>query len=61
VGFSVGYSCKRLLNHDVYCKDALYGFVGKWSGKGKVILIIVMVFGRLKAFNMKGGRAWRLR
>ncbi|CAD6251710.1 unnamed protein product [Miscanthus lutarioriparius] len=52
VGFSVGYSCKRLLNHDVYCKDASYGFVGKWSDKGKVILIMVMVFGRLKAFNM---------
>ncbi|XP_062223944.1 cation transporter HKT1;3-like [Phragmites australis] len=61
VGFSVGYSCKRLRNHDVHCKDASYGFVGKWSGKGKVILIIVMIFGRLKAFNMKGGRAWKLR
>ncbi|XP_062218328.1 cation transporter HKT1;3-like isoform X2 [Phragmites australis] len=61
VGFSVSYSCKRLLNHDVHCKDASYGFVGKWSDKGKVILIIVMVFGRLKTFNMKGGRAWKLR
>uniref|UniRef100_A0ACD5V5B0 Uncharacterized protein n=1 Tax=Avena sativa TaxID=4498 RepID=A0ACD5V5B0_AVESA len=61
VGFSFGYSCKRLLKQDVYCKDASYGFVGKWSDKGKLILIIVMVFGRLKAFNLKGGRAWRLR
>ncbi|KAL6629942.1 hypothetical protein ACP70R_029707 [Stipagrostis hirtigluma subsp. patula] len=61
VGFSIGYSCKRLLNHNVHCKDASYGFVGKWSDKGKVILIIVMVFGRLKSFNMKGGRAWKLR
>uniref|UniRef100_A0ACD5Z1B5 Uncharacterized protein n=1 Tax=Avena sativa TaxID=4498 RepID=A0ACD5Z1B5_AVESA len=61
VGFSVGYSCKRLLKQDVYCKDASYGFVGKWSDKGKLILIIVMVFGRLKAFNLKGGRAWKLR
>ncbi|KAG8038601.1 hypothetical protein GUJ93_ZPchr0255g33284 [Zizania palustris] len=61
VGFSVGYSCKRSLNHDVHCKDASYGFVGKWSDNGKAILIIVMVFGRLKMFNMKGGKAWKLR
>lgn len=61
VGFSVGYSCKRLLQHDVYCKDASYGFVGKWSDKGKLILIVVMVFGRLKTFNLKGGSAWKLR
>ncbi|XP_006646953.1 probable cation transporter HKT6 isoform X2 [Oryza brachyantha] len=61
VGFSVGYSCKRLLNHDAHCKDASYGFAGKWSDSGKAILIIVMLFGRLKAFNMKGGRAWKLR
>uniref|UniRef100_A0A0D3F1E4 Uncharacterized protein n=1 Tax=Oryza barthii TaxID=65489 RepID=A0A0D3F1E4_9ORYZ len=61
VGFSVGYSCKRLLNHDARCKDALYGFAGKWSDNGKAILIIVMLFGRLKTFNMKGGRAWKLR
>lgn len=61
VGFSVGYSCKRLLNHDARCKDASYGFAGKWSDNGKAILIIVMLFGRLKTFNMKGGRAWKLR
>ncbi|CAM0946560.1 unnamed protein product [Alopecurus aequalis] len=61
VGFSVGYSCKRLLKQDVYCKDASYGFVGKWSNEGKLILIVVMVFGRLKAYNLKGGRAWKLR
>jgi Trk-type K+ transport system membrane component len=61
VGFSIGYSCKRLLKQDVHCKDASYGFVGKWSDRGKLILIIVMVFGRLKAYNLKGGRAWKLR
>ncbi|CAO2037349.1 unnamed protein product [Urochloa humidicola] len=61
VGFSLGYSCQRLLNHNIHCKDASYGFVGRWSDKGKVILIIVMVFGRLKGLNMKGGRAWKLR
>ncbi|KAF0906151.1 hypothetical protein E2562_009141 [Oryza meyeriana var. granulata] len=54
-------SCKRLLNHDAHCKDASYGFAGKWSDKGKAILIIVMLFGRLKTFNMKGGRARKLR
>ncbi|KAK1615364.1 hypothetical protein QYE76_020881 [Lolium multiflorum] len=61
VGFSFGYSCKRMLKQDVHCKDASYGFVGKWSDKGKLILIIVMVLGRLKAYNLKGGRAWKLR
>ncbi|KAF8783805.1 hypothetical protein HU200_000243 [Digitaria exilis] len=61
VGFSLGYSCQRLLNHNLHCKDASYGFAGRWSDKGKVILIIVMIFGRLKGFNMNGGRAWKLR
>uniref|UniRef100_A0A0D9VCT3 Uncharacterized protein n=1 Tax=Leersia perrieri TaxID=77586 RepID=A0A0D9VCT3_9ORYZ len=61
VGFSFGYSCKRSLIYDAHCKDASYGFAGKWSDKGKAILIIVMLFGRLKSFNMKGGRAWKLR
>lgn len=61
VGFSLGYSCQRLLNHNIHCKDASYGFVGRWSDKGKMILIIVMVFGRIKSLNMHGGRAWKLR
>ncbi|XP_056174829.1 cation transporter HKT1;3-like isoform X2 [Syzygium oleosum] len=60
VGFSIGYSCKKWLNTDSPCRDAAYGFVGKWSNKGKFILIIVMFFGRLKKFNMKGGTAWSL-
>ncbi|XP_073001000.1 cation transporter HKT1;3-like isoform X1 [Typha latifolia] len=60
VGFSLGYSCKRLLNHNKFCKDASYGFAGKWSAEGKLILIFVMIFGRLKKFNMGGGKAWKL-
>jgi hypothetical protein len=61
VGFSIGYSCQKLLEIDKSCKDASYGFVGKWSSEGKLVLIIVMIFGRLKKFNMQGGRAWKVR
>ncbi|KAL3642835.1 hypothetical protein CASFOL_013650 [Castilleja foliolosa] len=60
VGLSVGYSCERRINLDGDCKDAWYGFVGKWSDEGKCLLIIVMFFGKLKKFNKRGGKAWRL-
>ncbi|CAA0821483.1 Sodium transporter HKT1 [Striga hermonthica] len=60
VGFTVGYSCEKQINPDANCKDAWFGFVGKWSDVAKLILAIVMIFGRLKKFNKRGGRAWNL-
>ncbi|EOA22183.1 hypothetical protein CARUB_v10002754mg [Capsella rubella] len=61
VGFTTGYSCKRRLNmNDGGCIDASYGFVGRWSPIGKVILIIVMFYGRFKQFTAKSSRAWIL-
>ncbi|NP_001295273.1 Na+ transporter HKT1,1 [Solanum lycopersicum] len=60
VGFTTGYSCDRMINGDQSCKNKWYGFVGKWSDEGKIIIIIIMFFGRLKKFNMQGGKAWKL-
>ncbi|XP_010424497.1 PREDICTED: sodium transporter HKT1-like, partial [Camelina sativa] len=61
VGFTTGYSCKRRLDiNDGGCIDASYGFVGRWSPTGKVILVIVMFYGRFKHFTAKSGRAWIL-
>ncbi|MQM11966.1 hypothetical protein Taro_044873 [Colocasia esculenta] len=60
VGFSIGYSCKRLLNSDSNCKDARYGFLGRWSNKGKLVLILAMFYGRVKRFNTEGGSSWEL-
>ncbi|KAK6139720.1 hypothetical protein DH2020_026530 [Rehmannia glutinosa] len=60
VGFTVGYSCGKQINPDGHCKDAWYGFAGRWSNEGKFVLILVMFVGRLKKFNKRGGRAWSL-
>ncbi|GAB2219113.1 hypothetical protein Drorol1_Dr00006742 [Drosera rotundifolia] len=60
VGFSAGYNCGKRLNHEGICLDKWHGFAGRWTSQGKIILIIVMFFGRLKKFNMQGGKAWKI-
>ncbi|KAH1040664.1 hypothetical protein J1N35_042407 [Gossypium stocksii] len=52
VGYTMGYNCKLRLKDGANCEDKWYGFVGKWSDAGKTILIAVMLFGRLKRYNM---------
>ncbi|XP_071740589.1 sodium transporter HKT1-like [Rutidosis leptorrhynchoides] len=60
VGLSTCYSCQRQINSVGHCKEAWYGFAGRWSKNGKYLLILVMFVGRLKNFNKNGGRFWNL-
>ncbi|CAI0628045.1 unnamed protein product [Linum tenue] len=60
VGYSIGYSCKRCINPVENCQDKWISFSGKWSNQGKIVLILVMLFGKLKKFNVNGGKAWKL-
>ncbi|XP_072972976.1 cation transporter HKT2;2-like [Typha angustifolia] len=62
VGLSMGYSCSRLLklHPDSICEDKPYSFSGWWSVEGKLLLVIVMFYGKLRKFSMRTGKAWKL-
>ncbi|GAB2218282.1 hypothetical protein Droror1_Dr00001502 [Drosera rotundifolia] len=60
VGFSAGYNCQSRSNQEGICEDKWYGFAGRWSNQGKIILIIVMLYRRLKKFYKHGGKAWKI-
>jgi len=53
VGYSLGYSCEKMMKPDATCKAASYGFVGWWTDEGKLIIILAMFVGRLKKFIIK--------
>ncbi|KAL6873650.1 hypothetical protein ACP4OV_013732 [Aristida adscensionis] len=62
VGLSTGYSCSRLqqLHPGSICQDKPYSFSGWWSDEGKLILVLVMLYGRLKAFTKGTAKSWKL-
>jgi hypothetical protein len=52
VGLSTGYSCSKLPHlEETICHDMPYSFSGWWSDQGKVVLVLVMLYGRLKGFH----------
>jgi len=54
VGLSTGYSCSRLLpaaEATATCHDKPYSFSGWWSDQGKLLLVLLMLYGRLKGFH----------
>nr|AAY42148.1 high-affinity potassium uptake transporter [Triticum aestivum] len=61
-GLSTGYSCSRLhqLHPEIICQDKPYSFSGWWSDGGKFVLILVMLYGRLKAFTLATGKSWKV-
>jgi Trk-type K+ transport system membrane component len=62
VGLSTGYACSRLqkLHPGMSCTDQPYSFVGWWSDEGKLLVIFVMLYGRLRKFSDRNGKAWSL-
>jgi Trk-type K+ transport system membrane component len=62
VGMSIGYSCSRLqqLHPESVCHDQPYSFSGWWSDEGKMLIVLIMLYGRLKAFSTGTGKAWKL-
>jgi Trk-type K+ transport system membrane component len=55
VGLSTGYSCSRLppaaAEATAACHDKPYSFSGWWSDQGKLLLVLLMLYGRLKGFH----------
>uniref|UniRef100_A0A0E0HUZ1 Uncharacterized protein n=1 Tax=Oryza nivara TaxID=4536 RepID=A0A0E0HUZ1_ORYNI len=53
VGLTTGYSCSRLqkLHPGSICQDKPFSLSGWWSDEGKLLLVSVMLYGRLKAFT----------
>ncbi|RLN12525.1 putative cation transporter HKT9 [Panicum miliaceum] len=59
LGLSTGYSCSRLLRPEEAsaCHDKPYSFSGWWSDQGKLLLVLLMLYGRLKGFDKKHRRS----